>query len=1112
MTAANILLASLVPLAFDFKQFRHQCELNNFCNVLRPMRSPVPPSFHLEPSSIEVVDGNVVRARVTQPELGPNSSALLLLRATADDHGAPSWRMQLLKASGSNSFTVSRLVLPETQAAPITYLNKGLAAAQTADRQAHIFRAEGGDGSWSEVELSVAPFSLRVFVGITPMPRAAGATPALVFNGFGRLRFAKSEGLLSNPSSPAAEALAKCAAADGQREGCTAVAADVAFPGAIEGYGLPERPVDLALRQTFLSDDSLQPAGAKRASSVGVTVSPTGQTVASSAGHRHANDQHAVDDGIARQYDAARRMVEQPYRLYNLDVFKYTSEVSMGLYGSLPFLLAQGAGTAAGALWLNAADTYVDLWAAKDIAEMRRDSVGDGEDASNELCTTWLSEGGALEMLFFGGPTAAQVLRQLHLATGRPPMPPLWSLGYHQSHWNIKTQGQVLSLDRNFDQHGVPLDAVWLDIEHTDGKQYFTWDQSSFPSPEEMPSQLHPKGRRLVAIADPHLKAEGEAYDLHARAKGAGWLVASAKNKTLVGKCWPGKSTYLDVFNPEARNYWRSLYAKGPRKEGTGEGSRLGWPLWLHAWNDMNEPSVFESEELTMPRNANHRVGGDTYALDAMAIAARDAIIAGVVTETEMDRPVAGGSGPAWEAPSLIGRVDMVDVEHRVVHNAYGAMQVSATHAGLMDRTSHTERPFLLSRSFFVGSQRFGAVWTGDNTASWQQLQLSISMVLTLALSGHSFAGADVGGFFGTPPPELLTRWYQAAAYLPFFRGHAHIDEPRREPYLMPRTFATAAIEAINERQRLLPYWATLWYRAADTDGGLGLPVVAPPWFHFPPAPLGAGGGSGGVAVEELRAHDQWMVGDALLVQPIMSSKHAFAAGSVDVRLPSAPALWYALCEGARLDGAYRGDTTVQLPSSLASTPRFQRGGTILPRRERVRRSSLVALRDPLTLHVAPDAGLNANGQVFLDDGLSTPRAQGSTAVLLDIRFSCTAPRDVQAGVSRANAGTTARHQCELHAQSTTLWGDVPSGDGAASLPFSNHIEAVLIRGVSLPEGTSVTLASDVALSAAGVTAERNEKGLLLRGMAASTTRDWSLRFSMPLGYSWDEVLSPLHG
>lgn len=54
-----------------------------------------------------------------------------------------------------------------------------------------------------------------------------------------------------------------------------------------------------------------------------------------------------------------------------------------------------------------------------------------------------------------------------------------------------------------------------------------------------------------------------------------------------------------------------------------------------------------------------------------------------------------------------------------------------------------------------------GAVWTGDNTGSWDHLKMSISMLLTLNLVGLTFSGADVGGFFRNPEPELLTRWYQ---------------------------------------------------------------------------------------------------------------------------------------------------------------------------------------------------------------------------------------------------------------------------------------------------------------------------------------------------------------
>lgn len=58
-------------------------------------------------------------------------------------------------------------------------------------------------------------------------------------------------------------------------------------------------------------------------------------------------------------------------------------------------------------------------------------------------------------------------------------------------------------------------------------------------------------------------------------------------------------------------------------------------------------------------------------------------------------------------------------------------------------------------------------------------------MLLSISVVGITLCGADVGGFFGNPDSELLTRWYQAAAYQPFFRAHAHIDSKRREPWLV---------------------------------------------------------------------------------------------------------------------------------------------------------------------------------------------------------------------------------------------------------------------------------------------------------------------------------------
>lgn len=81
---------------------------------------------------------------------------------------------------------------------------------------------------------------------------------------------------------------------------------------------------------------------------------------------------------------------------------------------------------------------------------------------------------------------------------------------------------------------------------------------------------------------------------------------------------------------------------------------------------------------------------------------------------------------------------------------------------------------------------------------------------------------ADVGGFFGNPDSELLTRWYQAGAFQPFFRAHAHIDTKRREPYLIEEPWGGYIRDAIQLRYTLLPYWYSIFAEASRT----GAPVM----------------------------------------------------------------------------------------------------------------------------------------------------------------------------------------------------------------------------------------------------------------------------------------------
>lgn len=87
--------------------------------------------------------------------------------------------------------------------------------------------------------------------------------------------------------------------------------------------------------------------------------------------------------------------------------------------------------------------------------------------------------------------------------------------------------------------------------------------------------------------------------------------------------------------------------------------------------------------------------------------------------------------------------------------------QTMSTYEGLLQRSDGKLRPFILTRSHYAGSQRYTSVWTGDNTAEWGHLQITIPMCLSLSVAGISFCGADVGGFFKNPDSELFSRWYQ---------------------------------------------------------------------------------------------------------------------------------------------------------------------------------------------------------------------------------------------------------------------------------------------------------------------------------------------------------------
>ena len=226
----------------------------------------------------------------------------------------------------------------------------------------------------------------------------------------------------------------------------------------------------------------------------------------------------------------------QPYRMYTLDVFEYELDEPMALYGNIPLLLAHGLvagrGISAGAFWFNPSETFIDL------------SDG-GAPAAPYKQSHWVSESGDVDLFLLTGPSPHALSRQFTRLVGTQQLPPIFALGYHQCRWNYRDEQDVAEVDAAFERLDYPYDVLWLDIEHTRGKRYFTWDAALFPTPRRMIEGLSAHGRKMVTIVDPHIKRD-EGYSVHAEATRRGLYIKDKTGADFDGWCWPGSSSYLD--------------------------------------------------------------------------------------------------------------------------------------------------------------------------------------------------------------------------------------------------------------------------------------------------------------------------------------------------------------------------------------------------------------------------------------------------------------------------------------------------------------------------------------------------------------------------------------
>jgi len=476
------------------------------------------------------------------------------------------------------------------------------------------------------------------------------------------------------------------------------------------------------------------------------------------------------------------------FTFWNNDVVPHHPDTDP-LYASIPFFVSLLDGKAVGALLDEPWRSEVDVCLA------------------DPDCVRWESAGPELDLYLFCGPGLPAVLERYTALTGRAPLPPLWSLGAHQSRYGYESSKEIRDVVAAYRANGLPLDVVHLDIDYMEGFEVFSWERSRYPEPAALVRQVAEDGVRLVTIVDPGVRVR-DGYRVYDDGKARGVFVRQDRGDVLVGAVWPERAVFPDMTRPEVQSWWA-----GWHKEFLEAGI-------AGIWNDMNEPSCFEVEK-------------------------RDNTLVPSATPLGLHGDIEGKTLP-YDARHG-------DKRHIEVHNVYGLGMCKGTFEAFT-RYRPDKRPWVLTRAGYAGVQRYAAMWTCDNSSHWTHLEMSVSMLLGLGLSGVPFVGADVPGFLGRPSGELLVRWMQAAAFYPLFRNHSSKGTPPKEPWRFGEPVLGLARQALERRYRLLPTLYTLLREASAT----GAPVMRPlAWL----APEDR---------HAIAAFDEFLFGADLLVAPVL--------------------------------------------------------------------------------------------------------------------------------------------------------------------------------------------------------------------------------------------------
>ena len=507
------------------------------------------------------------------------------------------------------------------------------------------------------------------------------------------------------------------------------------------------------------------------------------------------------------------------------------------------------------------------------------------------------SEGGEINYYYLAGPDPRKVVQTYVDLTGHTELPPYWTLGFQQSRYSYYPEARVLEVAKTFRNKKIPADAIYLDIDYQQGYAPFTVNREYFPTFEQMVKDLSAEGFHTVLITDLHIKFDPDhGYKPFNTGMKEDVFVKKADGSLYIGEVWPGPSVFPDFTLTRVRKWWGELY-----KDFVGMGI-AGF------WNDMNEPALFQTPTKTMPLDNRHRLDDGT------------------------------------------------SLDHRAIHNVFGMQNVRGTYDGLRILRPN-ERPFVLTRAAYAGTQRYAATWSGDNSSTWNHIRMSTPLMLNMGISGYPFVGSDIGGFAGSPPMDLLTRWIELGAFNPIYRDHTGKGTNDQEPWAGGPEQEAIRRRYIELRYRLLPYT----YTTVEETTRTGLPIMRPLFLEYP---------------ETTAFYDDdrdFLFGNDLLVEPVVTEM----LDPLVLNLPSG--IWYDFWSAEQVVDSDK----LELHPKLDELPLYVRAGAIVPLQNIIQFTGETPTG---ALELRVYAGDHCHGALYQDDGHTYDYQKGA---FLRLAYSC---------------------------------------------------------------------------------------------------------------------------